>query len=444
MNRLKALRNRMAALREQMEKILATAEAAGTSNLTEDQQKEFDALTAEAATVAKSIEREESLAEIERRLGTVPDANEQATRAARDRANDAASGQAPRFASLGEQMAAVRLAGVTGERDPRLQFQAAATGMGETTPSDGGFLVQSDFLNELADGMFTTGEILRRLPPAIEIGPNSNKLTVNQIQNTNRATGYRGGAMSVAWAGENTTPTAGLPKFVQQETLLRKVIGLLYATEELLEDASAITGVINEAFRQEMTFTLEDAIVNGTGAGQPMGILNAPCLVSQAKETGQEATTLLTENIVKMWSRLLPKSQTGGSTVWLCNQDISAQLLMAYIANGTAGSPVFMPPGGLSASPYSTILGKPLLPTEYNATLGTVGDLIAADLSFYRWITKGGIKSANSIHVRFIYDEQAFRFTMRVGGQPKLATYVTPYKGSSNTQSPFVALATRS
>jgi HK97 family phage major capsid protein len=101
-----------------------------------------------------------------------------------------------------------------------------------------------------------------------------------------------------------------------------------------------------------------------------------------------------------------------------------------------------MPAGGLSQSPYNTILGRPVIPIEQCATLGTVGDIIFADLRGYVLATKGGIQADMSIHVKFVYDESVFRFVMRLDGQPLRESALTPYKGSS-TLSHFVALATR-
>jgi hypothetical protein len=63
-------------------------------------------------------------------------------------------------------------------------------------------------------------------------------------------------------------------------------------------------------------------------------------------------------------------------------------------------------------------------------------------MSDYLWIDKAGIKKDTSIHVRFNYDEQVFRFVVRVDGQPILNSPITPANGT-NTLSPFVALATR-
>ena len=92
----------------------------------------------------------------------------------------------------------------------------------------------------------------------------------------------------------------------------------------------------------------------------------------------------------------------------------------------------------------STLLGRPVVPIEHCATLGPVGDIIFADMSQYLYGRKAqGIEMATSIHLRFDYDQTTFRFVFRVDGKPWWRTALTPYKGTGNTQSPFVALATR-
>ena len=110
---------------------------------------------------------------------------------------------------------------------------------------------------------------------------------------------------------------------------------------------------------------------------------------------------------------------------------------------GTGGVPVYLPPGGLSGSPYGTLLGRPVMPIEFCETLGTEGDIVLADPSQYVMIDKGDIQYATSIHVAFLTDEQAFRFIYRVDGQPVDNKPITPFKGNAN-QSTFVTLATRS
>jgi len=163
-------------------------------------------------------------------------------------------------------------------------------------------------------------------------------------------------------------------------------------------------------------------------------------VVSVAKEAGQAAATLVTANIFKMWSRMWARSRS--NAVWFINQDIEPQLMALDIPVGTGGMPVYLPQGGLSQSPFGTLLGRPVIPVEYAATLGTVGDICLADLSQYILIDKGGVEAASSIHVQFLTDETAFRFVYRVDGQPAWNAPLTPFKGT-NTLSPFVSLATR-
>jgi len=242
------------------------------------------------------------------------------------------------------------------------------------------------------------------------------------------------------WAAEAGTKTASTPAFRQIRQKKKKLIGLCYATDELLQDAVALETYIMKKFGEEMGFKLDDAILRGTGAGQPLGILNSPCLVTVAKETNQGAATIEAENIMKMRARLWSKSRK--NSVWLINQDIEPQLHALNLAVGTGGIPVYMPANGLSQEPYDTLYGRPVLPIEQCSTLGTVGDIALVDLTQYLMIDKGQLAATSSIHVKFVYDETAFRFVYRCDGQPWWNSALTPYKGT-NTQSPFVVLATR-
>ncbi len=343
------------------------------------------------------------------------------------------------FKSLGEQLASIYNAGCPGGSiDPRLHN--AASGMSETVSSDGGFLVQQDFTNDLLQEVFATGMLASRCR-RIPISGTSNGIKINGVDETSRASTRYGGILGY-WVDEATEKTASKPKFRKIELSLKKLIGLCYATDELLADASALEAFIRQAFVGEFGFLLDDALINGSGAGQPLGVLNAGSLVSVSKETGQAATTILAENIINMYSRRFA-SQTN-NYVWLYNQDIEPQLYTMSLAVGTGGAPIYLPPGGISEVPYGRLMGLPAMAIEQCATLGTVGDIILANFqNGYVLAEKGGIQADMSIHVRFVYDESCFRFVLRVDGQPVRASALTPYKGS-NTQSHFIALETRS
>jgi len=355
------------------------------------------------------------------------------------------------YRNLGEQLIDVALAERTGNVPKRLsthqtralkkfEEEARATGMSEAIPSDGGFLVQTDFSTELFKKAHDTGLLMPRTR-TIPIGPNANGLKMNTIDETSRANGSRWGGIRAYWFNEGGTKTPTHPKFGRIELNLEKLIGLVYSTDELLMDAAALGAVVNMGFGEEFGFKVDDALVNGTGAGQPLGMLNSGALITVDAETGQAAATIVFENILKMWARAWSKSKP--NMVWLINSEVMPQLMTMVMNVGTGGVPVYMPPGGVSGNAYGTLFGRPVLEIEQAAALGTVGDIMLADLSQYLTIEKGGIQSASSIHVQFVTDETAFRFVMRVNGQPMWDSPLTKYKGS-DTVGPFVALATRS
>ena len=326
--------------------------------------------------------------------------------------------------------------------------QRAATGAGEVIPADAGFLVTKEIFPDLWQKTYDTGEILKYIKP-MPIGPNASGLKVNQVDETSRAEGSRFGGLLGYWVGEGTAPTASKPKFRQMELILQKLAAAYYATDEILQDSVGFAAQINQMVPMELAFRLEDAIVNGDGQAKPLGIANSRnnALQSVAIETGQTLAdkALCSENIVKMWARMWPACRK--SAVWLINPELEPWIQRMGLAVGVGGMLTYLPPGGLSASPYGALMGRPLIPCEYCAAPGTLNDIVFCDLSpaSYMVIDKGGITGASSIHVNFLQDEQVFRFLHRVQGQPTWSAGLTPKNGTSGVKySPYIALAARS
>lgn len=317
----------------------------------------------------------------------------------------------------------------------------AASGMGELVGSDGGFLVPPEFSSKIFERLYREDNLLSRTDGYTT---GSNVMVFPRNNETSRATGSRWGGVQAYWVEEGATITASSPKFGRATLKLNKLACLARVTEELKEDSgTAMPNYLTRVFSSEIGFASGNSIYRGTGAAQPLGILNAPCTVSVAKETGQAAATIVPQNIAKMWSRRFALGPTG-SYVWLVNQDVGPQLNLMTLGIGTAGIATYMPPGGLSASPYATLMGAPVMEVEYASTLGTVGDICLADLSQIISLTKaGGVQSTSSMHVYFVTDEEAFKTTFRLDAQPWQSAALTPFQGT-NTQSPFITLATRS
>lgn len=415
-----------------------TAEAAKLDLGTEQGAARFAEIEATVAKLDADLLTEDRRREMERTAPAVAPAVSQV----RDLGTEKPWGydlnrEHPEKLALGDWLHSV-VAAYRGQVDPRLMI-GAATGMSSIVQADGGFLMPLTMSNMIMARM-VQGAFLSRLSP-LTLDSGSDTLAINVLSETSRATGSRKGGVRAYWISEGEAPTASKPQFERMELKLRKVGCLGYATDELLRNVSALQGWFVNFFADEIRFAAEDAIVNGTGAGQPKGILNATCLVTASKETGQAADTVVKENIDKMWVRLYGPSR--GNAVWFINQQIEPQLNSMTMVVGTGGVPVYLPAGGLSAAPYGSLYGRPVIPVEYCGGIGDLGDIILADLSEYAWIQEGGVDSASSIHVAFTTFEQAFRASWRVDGQPTWRAALTPYKGTANTLSPFVALAAR-
>ena len=345
--------------------------------------------------------------------------------------------------TLGEFLGAVKAAALTPHRiDERLKAaeEKAVLGASEGVPSDGGYMVQPTFVQEIFTPEHDQNMVLervRRLP----MGANSNRLIINAVDETSRVTGSRWGGVQAYWASEGDSVTDSKPKFREISLELNKLFALMYATDELLRDTTALAGIAREAINEEIVWKVVDAVFNGTGAGQPEGILNSSALVTVPAETGQGAATVIFENIINMWARMHARSRR--NAIWFINQDIEPQLFSMDMPIGTGGVPVYLPAGGLSQSPFGTLMGRPLVPIEQAKTLGTVGDISLMDLSQYLYTDKDGVQEASSMHVQFLTGQMTFRWTYRLDGKPGWRTVVTPANGT-NTQSPFIALATRS
>lgn len=318
-------------------------------------------------------------------------------------------------------------------------FRAAPSGMNTVVGADGGVLVSPEFVNTLLMKVYDENDLLARTT-MLPIG--SGFVEIPAIDETSRADGSRFGGVQAYWRSEGASVSASKGK-AKKIRLTPEGLDLnIRVTDELLADgnSAALDVFVNEVAEQEIKFKVGDAIINGDGVGKPLGLLNSSSVVSVAKETGQGAATLQSKNIVKMYSRLHAGCRPGA--VWLYDQSIEPELMTMTIGTGVSGLPVFLPAGGLSGSPLATILGKPAIPTEFNATLGTVGDIILTDLGTYLTASRGGIESAVSMHLYFLTHEQAFRFSMRIDGKSWWTSALTPKSGGS-TQSNIVTLATR-
>lgn len=414
----------------------------GKRSFSAEEKQEYSNLQAKEKELSEEIKRKEELEALQSKRAA-PASKPISAVVTREEGMDD-KGNVIIFRSLGEQLLAVKEADMNRhKRHEKLEkcqtLMRAATGLNETQAVDGGFLVQTDSSSSLIKRTYETSVFAQRCAK-IGISANANGLKINAIDESSRANGSRWGGIQAFWGNEADAYAGSRPKFRQIELVLKKLTGLCYATEELLADSAALEAVVSQGFAEEFGFKLDDAIFRGTGAGQPLGVLNSGSLVTVLKENAQTADTIVLNNIVKMRARQWARSRA--NSVWSINQDCEPQLNVLNLTVGNNSYPVLLPATGISGAPYDTMYSRPVLPTEYNSTLGDVGDIVLADFSQYLLVDKGSMQQAASVHVRFVYDEMTYKFTYRVDGQPVWDKPLTPYKGS-NSLSPFVALEAR-
>jgi len=316
------------------------------------------------------------------------------------------------------------------------ETRAAATG-GFTfgSPSDGGMFLQGETIADLMTTGFGNSEILPRTSKRTLTA--SQFIEVIGIDEQSRRDGSRGGGIRVYTDKELGTVDPSKTQLRKIRVEPKKLTGLFYASEEWMRNVTFMGQEVRQLFGEEFAFKCQNLAYRGSGAGEGLGILNAGCLVTVPKETGQTAGTILSKNLSNMWARY---NGLARNAAWFVNRDVNPELDELSIPAGTGAlEPRFVT---YDAQGVLRIKGAPVIEIEQAETLGTVGDIVLADWSQVVTADQGDINEAMSIHVNFIYGQNTWRFTYYFDCQPRWATPIIPFKGSK-TVSPIVALASR-
>ena len=407
--------------------------AAESRDLSDDEVTAFDALRTRIDAASAAIDRETALIADEARLNVARVIGPIVTD---NRDADPTRG----FGSMGEFMQAVYQAEKPGQSiDARLlpggiSAAAPANFSNEASGQDGGFLVPPQYSQEIFK--LSLGEdSLLPLTDNVEISGNSMAFPKDET------TPWGTNGIRAYWQGEAASGVATKPVLGLATLRLKKLMALVPTTDELLEDASALTSYLPQKVALSIRWKANESILFGAGNGIPVGCMNAGAVVTVAKETGQATQTLVPQNLAKMIARLPPGSFT--NAVWIVNNDVLPALFTLSLGNFPIYLPTALSVGGIQVSPYGTLLGRPVFVSQHANTFSSQGDVMLVDLSYYQTITKaGGMQTATSMHLYFDADLTAFRTTFRMDGQSKIVNPIAPAKGTA-TLSPYIQLAAR-
>ena len=317
----------------------------------------------------------------------------------------------------------------------RETLKNAAASSGE--PASGGFLVPEAFRAELLS-LSLEASVVR--PRARIVPMETSRVIYPYIDDTSHTANVFGGVQGY-WTPESGQQTDVAASFGRMALEAWKLTAFANVPNELIADSAvSFEAFIRSTFPQALAYFADVAFLSGSGAGQPLGILtdgNA-ARVSVAKEAGQAADTIVWQNIVKMYSRMLPQSL--GSAVWVVAPDVFPELATMALSVGTGGGPIWLNNG--VGGPPATILGRPVVISEKVENLGDQGDINFIDFSYYLVGDRQAMTVASSEHFRFQNGETSFSFVERLDGRPWLQSALTPRNGGP-TLSPFVTLDER-
>ena len=313
----------------------------------------------------------------------------------------------------------------------RLRNAAASTG----EPSGGGFLVPESLRSELLRVSLETAVVR---PRARVVPMETSRVLYPTVDSTTNVGSVHGG-ITAYWTPESGSMQDVAADFGRIALEAWKLTAFSNVPNELITDSAvSFEAFMNSAFPEALSFYEDDAFINGTGAGQPLGFLNAEAAVSVSAEGGQAADTILWENIVKAYSRMLPGSLS--RAVWIVSPDTFPELATMALSVGTGGSAIWLNNG--TQGPPMTILGRPVIVSEKVKPLGDAGDINFVDLGYYLIGDRQAMTAESSPHYRFQNGETSFKIVTRVDGRPWLKSAITPRNGGP-TLSPFVKIAAR-
>jgi HK97 family phage major capsid protein len=305
--------------------------------------------------------------------------------------------------------------------------------LGEASGVTGGYTVPPDFYQQLIAIMAEETFIRPRafVLPMAGATMQIPFLDVSTVQSAGVSPFF--GGVQMYWTAEAQTRTETEPQFKQMELKAWELSGYSVSSNVLLQDSViGLEKFLMTLFAKALAWFEEYAFLQGNGAGKPQGLLTANASVAL---TRQGANLVQYADVAGMWAKLLPISW--GKAVWTCSPSVVPQLLQ--LKDGANRAIFISIDQGATKSPNWSLLGRPVFATEKVPALGTKGDLMLLDPSFYVVGDRMQIEIAASEHVNFLKNQMTWRVVERVDGQPWLDKPVTLQDGATQV-SPFVIL----
>ena len=293
----------------------------------------------------------------------------------------------------------------------------------------GSYLVPAEFRQQITNLVFGDGNdpIMDLIAPE---ATGSNRV----IGLGDETTPWGSTGVKAYWRSEAEQMRPTRAQLTPRETKLNEIYAFVLASEELLQDAPRVAGLLTNHASAAIRWTVAEAFMFGDGIEKPLGWMASPAAITVPKEVGQAAMSVTRRNFFQLYSRMIMPSQA----TWLMNSEAVEALADL---NDEAKRPVWLE--NFHDSPGGAILGRPVIFNEHSPSLGQRGDIQFVNPNGYEAFRRQNAATfAESIHLYFDYALTAFRWMFRIGGQPVLSKPIQMPK-STRTKSHFVTLAER-
>jgi HK97 family phage major capsid protein len=424
MNWLEMMKNKQ----KELKALLATAKAENRA-LTDDEQKLFDDGQGVIANCQTQLANQDAVNDLDKQLNTVVDDAGKPVISNADKK--------PVYTNFGAFLTDVKAAAKNGTVPARLSEYQNSLGMETGIGSDGGYLVQTEFVEPILQSVVENSEIIKRCD-SYDLPAGKNSIAWASFDEKDISDDSVAGGALAYWAAEAQAVLKSSPTIKGQELKLEKLMALGYTTIEFDDDATASDEMMTRSFSLAIDRKLTAGIVGGDGVGKATGILKGKGLVSVAKEGGQTAATITRKNINSMYHSAI--NPANGTHVWLMHPDAHEAIEDLYMEIGDGGVPVYRPE--TLTRPVPLLRGITIVPTDHCSPLGTKGDIILADMQDYLLIFRDRIRKDVSMHIEFLTAQNAYRFILRTNGRPK-TTNDLKIKNSSKKRGKYITLDTR-
>jgi len=304
-------------------------------------------------------------------------------------------------------------------------------GMSGLTGATGGFLIPAEFYANLM-GVVGESSIVRSRATIIRMRRRQIGIPVLDQTGTTAGRPHWFGGMRFYWEEESAAKTVTEAEFRKVNLVARKLIGYTYASDELIADSAIslsdfLSGPLG--FAGGVSWMEDYAFIQGTGVGQPLGVINAGATISVARAATSPPVGYT--DLANMMESFLPS----GRGVWFISQSLMSDLLTM---SGPTGNASYLWGSAVTGVP-NVLLGYPVVWTEKTPLAGTAGDIILADWRYYLLGDRQASTIESTQYDRWQYDETSWRVVHRVDGQPWLSAPLT-YQDGTTQVSPFVIL----